>query len=198
MLGRGLRTNAAGPTGSSLTKLVIDADVATGSVFLAGLAPNTTYYYRFVARTTFTPGSGEVAEVHGVDGKVGEDGAEGHFSTYPAPTESSNECLNQAFRIGAGAKLPDCRAYEMVSPVDKNGADVSTGRATFGLSSMDGNRATFSSAAAFADPKGSPFSSQYIAERSDGVGWASRSISPPRTQSSSLRLCGQWASLQGV
>ena len=31
---------------------------------------------------------------------------------------------NQAFRAGASAALPDCRAYEMVSPVDKEGGDI--------------------------------------------------------------------------
>jgi hypothetical protein len=33
-------------------------------------------------------------------------------------------CTNEAFRTGSGAFLPDCRAYEQASPVDKNGAGV--------------------------------------------------------------------------
>jgi hypothetical protein len=38
-----------------------------------------------------------------------------------APTASAAECPNQAFRTGASAELPDCRAYELVSPPDTNG-----------------------------------------------------------------------------
>src|SRR4051794_32283339 len=37
---------------------------------------------------------------------------------------ASDSCANSKFRVGPGAGLPDCRAYEMVSPLDKNGGDV--------------------------------------------------------------------------
>ena len=37
------------------------------------------------------------------------------------PAASVAACGNEAVRIGPSAKLPDCRAYEMVSPPDSNG-----------------------------------------------------------------------------
>ena len=43
------------------------------------------------------------------------------LTTYTV-TALEGSCPNQAFRGGPGAALPDCRAYEMVSPLDKEGA----------------------------------------------------------------------------
>ncbi len=76
---------------------------------LAGLAAGESYRYRIAAVNTSSP-----TVVHGVD----------HTLTAPAPAVGSEEapCSNVALRVGSSASLPDCRAYEQVSPVDKKGS----------------------------------------------------------------------------
>ena len=98
------------------------------------------------------------------------------------PTPS---CPNQINRYGPGADLPDCRAYEMVSPVAKNGGDILTAtagsgeaRRAYNQSSLDGNRMTFSSGASFAGNLGSRVINQYIADRT-GSGWETAGIDAP-------------------
>jgi len=136
-----------------------------------GLSPGTTYHFRVVANN----GSGPSA------------GPDHAFTTYATSAPNAN-CPNQTFRVGFSASLADCRAYEMVSPVDKNGGDVRSLAATTGpagfrseinQAAVDGGKFTFSSYKAFAGAVGSAYSNQYIAKR--GVdGWSTEAISPPR------------------
>jgi hypothetical protein len=167
------------PPGALLSTKPQAAALKTPGVFLEGLKPGTTYHYRFVAEST---GGGPV---RGIGGKVGVDGKESSFTTYPVQTLKA-DCPNQAFRTGFSAPLPDCRAYEMVSPIDKNNGDIKTLPSIVGYntdleqSSLDGDKFTYSSFRAFADPKAGTYTSQYIASREDGVGWASKAISPPQ------------------
>ena len=81
-------------------------DVVT-SVSLAGLAPDMLYHYRVVVANSF----------------VEEPGPERTFLTYPTRPPIP-PCANDVFRIGFSAALANCRAYEMVSPIDKNGGDI--------------------------------------------------------------------------
>jgi WD40-like Beta Propeller Repeat len=146
----------------------IGAGTSTVSVAkeISGLQPSTTYHYRVVA----TNASGTTM------------GPSSTFNTY-APPESPS-CPNDNFRIGASAVLPDCRAYEMVSPVNKNGGDIKTPsnilgfRTALNKSSINGEKFTYSSYKAFADAVSAPYSSQYIATRGD-AGWTTHAISPP-------------------
>jgi hypothetical protein len=90
------------------------------------------------------------------------------------------ECPNAGLRVGVAAQLPDCRGYELVSPTDKNGADVAGVPQRTRVAS-DGGAVTFASLSGFADAAGSGNSFDYMAVR-DGragtQGWATHAITP--------------------
>jgi DNA-binding beta-propeller fold protein YncE len=183
----------APPVPAQLTTLVTQ-DVLDGApVSLSGLEPATTYHYRFVAESG---GGGPVyGETGGEEEKEGEAviyrevGEEGAFTTARAPAPKA-PCTNDIFRKGVGAELPDCRAYEMVSPLDKNGGDVALWESRSNAaplyfevhqSSTAADRFTFSSTRAFGDSESAYFTSQYLAERA-GSGWGSEPITPAGTE----------------
>jgi hypothetical protein len=78
--------------------------------------------------------------------------------------------------------LPDARALELVSPVDKDGGAIAAPGSLFGGGAFQaaaaGSAFTYSSASAFSSPPSAPPASQYIARRSPS-GWASENLSPP-------------------
>jgi len=160
-----------------------NSPVSTSNILLTGLQAGTTYHYRFVARTVYEPGPGGEAEVKGVGGKVGADGAEGTFTTPEPALPSKGDCPNQGFRTGGAAFLTDCRAYELVSPLDKGGDIASlisvTGfYARLNQSSISGDRFTYSTYRPAGGAPSAPTSSQYLADRVAGSGWAIQAISP--------------------
>jgi hypothetical protein len=161
-----------GPPGLLLTAKAIDAPVKTAGVFLGGLLPGTTYFFRFVAESG---GGGPTL------------GAEASFMTFNVEDSLPPCPANEAFRIGPSAKLPDCRAYEMVSPLEKGDNDVLAPRAGLHQAATSGGRFTYSSLTPFGEPEGGPSTSQYLAERHPG-GWTSEAISPPRTRALPLGI----------
>jgi DNA-binding beta-propeller fold protein YncE len=169
--------------GTTLTPKLVSSALPAGA-FLTGLAPRTTYHYRLVALS----GGSEGVPVRGVGGKPGIDGVEASFTTpaLPTPPPSPDPCANAQFRSGASALLPDCRAYEMVSPLDKDNGDVITQpfsakfRARLDQSAASGEALTFSSYRAFAGAQAGAWSTQYLAER-EGGGWSTQAISPPKS-----------------
>jgi hypothetical protein len=180
------------PPGALLSSKPFGQPVRTAGVALQGLQAGTTYHYRFVAESS---GGGPVYGID-PDGPEGpeeasqESGLEASFTTYdPLP---SRPCPNDALRGGAGAQLPDCRAYEMVSPVDKNNgdifsiADVPSYSNSLSQSAADGDKLTYSSYRSFADPEAAPFTNQYLASRDPGSGWSSEAIDPPEEASISF------------
>jgi hypothetical protein len=150
------------------------------SVQLHPLKAGTAYRYRVVMENLF-----EIVEV----------GPERAFRTFSLPPEEPDACPNSAFRGGPAAVLPDCRAYEMVSPVDKEGGEIVVqATAVMNLPAVhdhsaavvpaEGRGLTYSSYRAFGDAISAPYTSQYIATRHPlghpEEGWRSHSISPPR------------------
>jgi hypothetical protein len=93
-------------------------------------------------------------------------------------------CANEAFRVGPSAGLPDCRAYEMVSPPDKNGGSIDGGLIVAELAAPeqatpDGEAVTYGSASSFigAEAESALTVSQYISTRT-ADGWTTREITP--------------------
>jgi hypothetical protein len=157
---------------------IVKEAIKTDPVVLEGLLPDTTYHYRFVAE------SGGGGPVYGKGGTEAEDGAEGTFTTFTAePTPGP--CANDKYRLGPGALLWDCRAYEMVSPLDKLSGDILTignineTPSQLRQASPGGEAIAYSSYRSFGDAESSPYTVQYLANRHSG-GWQTEGISPPR------------------
>ncbi|MBA3867129.1 MAG: hypothetical protein H0X42_12420 [Solirubrobacterales bacterium] len=152
------------------TALGAGETVKSLSFDLGGLVPRATYYYRVVATST----AGTMT------------GADRSFTTL-APQEpvGGGGCPNEATRSLLARALPDCRGYELVSPIDKVGNDirslpeVSKFPTAVDQSTPDGERLTFSTFGAFAEPLGAPYISQYLSTRGTG-GWSTRNLTPPR------------------
>lgn len=148
-----------GPVGSDGVPHVVSA-------LVEGLDPGTTYYFRVLA-------GNEDAVNRGPDRS---------FATFSAA--GSDACPNAAFRSGPGANLPDCRAYEMVSPVDKGGGDIVAATAAglasnFTQAAVEGGRITYTSSTNFGDVKRGAFAAQYLATRGTD-GWTSHALNPPQ------------------
>jgi hypothetical protein len=133
------------------------------------LIPGTTYHYRLVVTDPFAT----------------LDGPEHTIATF-LPDQRSACPANEAFREGPAAYLPDCRAYEMVSPVDKANGDIvnllqsfTNTPAVLNQAAVSGEKLTYGSYRAFGDAISSPYTTQYIASRNPEVGWQSHAIAPP-------------------
>lgn len=159
--------------GSLLGAGRVDRSATTKPIVLSNLMPGTTYHYRFVAQSS---GGGPTVGV----GALEEDET---FITPPLPSGGNADCPNQSLRLGASAKLADCRAYEMVTPVEKNNTDIVSLinlnglPATLDQSAVSGEKLAYTTSQGFGDSVGTPYVSQYIASRGTS-GWSSHSITP--------------------
>ena len=97
----------------------------------------------------------------------------------PEPCPNEQLRTEQPFALA----LPDCRAYEMVSPVNKNDNDILLpgpgGEAEdLARASVSGEAITYVSFGSFAEPVGARFLSRYVSRR-DAGGWSTQNITPP-------------------
>jgi hypothetical protein len=99
--------------------------------------------------------------------------------TMAAGSARAETCPNEALRAGPSANLPNCRAYEQISPTDTGGQSViKTGfpsRAT-----ADGGALEYPSYGRYANSPGGAFPNVYVARRQPG-GWQVTNVSPPST-----------------
>lgn len=136
-----------------------------------GLQPGTTYHYRVVA-------TNELGTEYGAD------------QTFTSQTTAEASCPNEALRAGFSASLPDCRAYELVTPANKIGAQP----APNGIESLHldvaergtewSNRFVYFSW--YVEPGSPTAGEEYLATRNPS-GWTSENLLP--LQSYTATVC---------
>ena len=129
---------------------------------LTGLQAGTAYHYRFVA----------------VNAEGTVEGPDKLFKTFPAQVQESDTCPNAAIRTAQFASyLPDCRAYEMVSPLHKNGGNVAAA-STLTQASVSGDAVKYTSMAMFSGATGAEQrGGEYVGQRGP-EGWTTHEINP--------------------
>lgn len=136
-------------------------DPVAVSADLFGLTAGSGYHYRVVAGNDY--GTSE--------------GADRTFTMQSH--QPSENCPNAVVRAQqAAGYLPDCRAYEQVSPVDKNGTDA---RADALLVSDDGRGITWRSLGVYGNAPGGNAEALYAAHRTDS-GWATTVFAASKTE----------------
>ena len=135
----------------------------SASFQLLGLAPGTVYHYRFVAENALGEGGEAV---------VSPDRA---FTT----------------QTGGSFRLPDGRAWELVSPADKHGAKpFAISEEGLVQASTDGNAATYIvSAPTESEPAGAANGIQVLSRRTL-AGWVSQDIVAPHEESTGASIGG--------
>jgi hypothetical protein len=124
-----------------------------------GLVPGTTYHYRAVV-------------TNGVGTVVGPD------ETFTTVTAAQASCPNEQTRGGFSAALPDCRAYELVTPVSKDTAEPDEEHfspISGNFAASDGNRFSYESNEVV--PGSLTAGKEFVAAR-DASGWSSEDALP--------------------
>ncbi len=124
----------------------------------SGLAPGSTYHYRVVA-------SNEVGTVYGPD------------QTFTTLTAEEAACPNEQLRGGFSGRLPDCRAYELVTPpvTSSSQFDAKTQTAYSSTAAADGEALTLYTQEP--RPDAPTAGEYYVATRGVG-GWLEEDIMP--------------------
>ncbi len=128
---------------------------------IAGLVPGVAYHFSLVAENV-----------------AGSDESPDRTFLTHAGEVAPGGCSNEAVRIQQEATfLSDCRAYEQVTPADKNGADA---KPSFMRMSQDGNGLTWYSLAAIGEAQGANAEAVYASQRS-ASGWTTAALVPSKT-----------------
>jgi hypothetical protein len=129
------------------------------------LSEGETYRYRLLAQSN-APDTGLVAS------------GEGSLTVPVAPAPAGGGgCANEAFRTGPSAGLPDCRAYEQLTPVEKEGAQEpfhygGLNILNYGLAAEAGGRFMFEALGTDYFPGPGGGSGPYLFSRAEGAGWS--------------------------
>jgi hypothetical protein len=164
------------PTVTIETELSADHPV---SAPITGLAPGTAYRFRLFTHNSSGDTFGKVLA----------------FATYPAAPLFGLCPANEAFRSGqyapAGhpsAALPDCRAYEQASPVDKNGGDAMT-KVSLAKTSPGGDAVIYGTTAGMPGGAGAQELPLFRASR-DEAGWSHVGLQPSLSEADQAVLEG--------
>lgn len=106
------------------------------------------------------------------------------------PQAEAAGCLNIQLRSESAddARLPDCRAYEQVTPVDKNGANP-IGELNFVQAAPNGQRLTYLVPAGMPGATGEANFPSFLSSRGPG-GWASEGLLPATASGATAVLLG--------
>ncbi len=170
------------------------ANVGSGSARVsAQIDPgndDTHYYFQYGTDTSY--GGGDVPAVPGADiGAGGSDAAEGvtlvglapsttyHFRVVAVNSVGAVDGADQTFTtfpVGGSVPLPDGRAYEQASPVDKNSSEAYVSPVDT-RAAPSGDAVTFSSLLPFPGAAGAQNFTTDISIRGGG-GWSTRGLLP--------------------
>jgi hypothetical protein len=149
---------------------------------IEGLAPGTTYHFRVFAKNP--------------DATSGITSPDQTFRTYDLPP-TFGPCPNDDLRLHnpaaasldySSANLPDCRVYEQVSPVDKNGVDA-LGTASIPRSSPNGDAVTFVTSTGIPGGVGSQDFPTYLSSFESGS-WSTKGLLPPAPLGRIVQILG--------
>jgi hypothetical protein len=147
---------------------------------VSGLPSGTTYLYRAVAANVIETVTGPTKEI----------------LTSVSGAATSGGCPNEAFRTGPGALLPDCRAYEQATPIDKGGA-FAGGLESLVVGSPDGDAITFYTQAGLPGGEGAQDFPSFLSHRSGGT-WTAQGLLPAQGFGSVAGVVGYSGDLKYV